>query len=43
MFARVDDEPEIDEYGDSVLTTSLDKLINWGRKNAIWPMSFGLA
>ena len=43
LFARVDDEPELDEYGDSVLTTSLDKLINWGRKNAIWPMSFGLA
>ena len=23
--------------------TSLDKVINWARKNAIWPMSFGLA
>jgi NADH-quinone oxidoreductase subunit B len=43
LFARVDDEPELDEYGDSVLTTTLDKLISWGRKNAIWPMSFGLA
>jgi NADH-quinone oxidoreductase subunit B len=43
LFARVDVEPEFDEYGDSVLTTSLDKLISWGRKNAIWPMSFGLA
>ena len=43
LFARVDDEPIDDEYGDSVLTTTLDKLISWGRKNAIWPMSFGLA
>src|SRR6185369_5907148 len=44
LFARVDDEPEaMDEFGQSILTTSLDKVINWARKNAIWPMSFGLA
>ena len=44
LFARVDDEPEpLDEFGQSILTTSLDKVINWARKNAIWPMSFGLA
>ena len=27
---------------DLILTT-IDKAINWGRKNSIWPMSFGLA
>jgi NADH-quinone oxidoreductase subunit B len=44
LFARVDDEPApLDEFGQSILTTSLDKVINWARKNAIWPMSFGLA
>ena len=43
LFARVDTEPETDPYGESVLTTTLDKAINWARKNSIWPMSFGLA
>jgi NADH-quinone oxidoreductase subunit B len=44
LFARADEEPEPDDgFGDTLLITSLDKLINWARKNAIWPMSFGLA
>jgi NADH-quinone oxidoreductase subunit B len=42
LFTRIDQEPQAD-YSDSVLTTSLDKAINWARKNSIWPMSFGLA
>ncbi len=29
--------------GDGVITTSLDKLVNWSRKSSIWPMTFGLA
>jgi len=28
---------------DSILFTTLDKAINWARKNSLWPMSFGLA
>jgi NADH-quinone oxidoreductase subunit B len=43
LFARVDQEPETDEFGETVVTTTLDKAINWARKNSIWPMSFGLA
>src|SRR3974390_3480796 len=43
LFARVDQEPEPDEYGESIITTTLDSAINWARKNSIWPMSFGLA
>ena len=28
---------------DSILFTTLDQAVNWGRKNSIWPMTFGLA
>ncbi len=43
LFARIDQEAEEDPLGEVLLTTTVDKLINWGRKNSIWPMSFGLA
>ena len=38
--------PEIpvpEELQGLVSVTSLDKIYNWGRKNSIWPMMFGLA
>lgn len=28
---------------DGIVLTSLDKAVNWVRKNSIWPMTFGLA
>jgi len=29
--------------GDNILTTIADKFINWGRKNSLWPLTFGTA
>ena len=42
LFDRVD-EHSLSGFEDSILFTTLDKAINWGRKNSIWPMTFGLA
>jgi NADH-quinone oxidoreductase subunit B len=32
-----------EKLGDSVFTTKLDQLVNWSRKNSLWPMPFGTA
>jgi NADH-quinone oxidoreductase subunit B len=42
LFGRIDDE-SVHEFSDSFLLTTVDSVINWGRKNSIWPMAFGLA
>ncbi|MEE9168657.1 MAG: NADH-quinone oxidoreductase subunit B family protein [bacterium] len=31
------------KLGDNIFTTQIDKFINWGRKNSLWPMPFGTA
>ncbi|MQF83009.1 NADH-quinone oxidoreductase subunit B [SAR202 cluster bacterium AD-802-E10_MRT_200m] len=35
------DIPE--EFRRNLMVTSLDTLVNWGRKSAVWPLAFGLA
>ena len=42
LFSRIDEEFDA-SLQDTVFTTSLDKALNWARKNSLWPMSFGLA
>jgi NADH-quinone oxidoreductase subunit B len=42
LFARVDNE-DAASVPEGIITTTIGKAINWGRKNSIWPMSFGLA
>ncbi|WP_416306920.1 NuoB/complex I 20 kDa subunit family protein [Neptunicella sp. SCSIO 80796] len=38
------DDPQIrEEVKRNVLFTSLSNMINWGRKNSIWPFNFGLS
>jgi NADH-quinone oxidoreductase subunit B len=32
-----------DDLKSNLLVTSVDALVNWGRKSALWPVSFGLA
>ena len=32
-----------DDLKRNLAVTSLDALVNWGRKSAVWPLSFGLA
>src|SRR4029079_7913369 len=35
---------ELDQHvEDSLLTTTLDRALNWARSNALWPATFGLA
>jgi len=36
-------ETPADPRRDGWLTTQLDHYVNWGRKNALWPMPFGTA
>ena len=32
-----------DDLKRSILVTSVDTILNWGRRNAVWPLTFGLA
>ena len=42
LFTKIDAE-HYNETPDGILLTTVSAAINWGRKNSIWPMTFGLA
>ncbi len=46
LFERLDNESVANATAaatEGLVLTTLDKALNWARKNSIWPMSFGLA
>ncbi len=46
LFEQLDNESVTSAAAaasEGVVLTTLDKAVNWARKNSIWPMSFGLA
>jgi NADH-quinone oxidoreductase subunit B len=46
LFERLDNESMAQASAaasEGVVLTTLDRAVNWARKNSIWPMSFGLA
>ena len=30
-------------FDDNIITTNVDKILNWARQSSLWPMGFGLA
>ena len=42
---QIVDDPLVvpNDLNKNVLVTSVDSLVSWGRKNAMWPVTFGLA
>jgi NADH-quinone oxidoreductase subunit B len=43
MVSQMDQELRIQLSKQGIVTTTLEELYNWGRKNSVWPMTFGLA
>ncbi len=37
----LEDPDELEEFG--IVTTSADTIINWGRRNSLWPLTLGLS
>jgi NADH-quinone oxidoreductase subunit B len=39
----MDQELKIELSKNGIVTTTFEELYNWGRKNSVWPLTFGLA
>jgi NADH-quinone oxidoreductase subunit B len=39
----IDDNLKREMQHQGIVTTTIEELYNWGRKNSVWPMTFGLA
>ncbi len=39
----MDEQLKIELSKQGIFTTTLEELYNWGRKNSVWPLNFGLA
>ena len=42
-MSEIDEKLRTELQRQGIWVTSMQELYNWGRKNSIWPMSFGLA
>ena len=40
---QMNPEPQIKPAHEGVILTTVEELYNWGRKNSLWPLQFGLA
>jgi NADH-quinone oxidoreductase subunit B len=40
---RMDQELKIELSKNGIVATTFEELYNWGRKNSVWPLTFGLA
>jgi NADH-quinone oxidoreductase subunit B len=43
MTEQIDEKLRVEMQRQGVCVTSMQELYNWGRKNSIWPLQFGLA
>ncbi|HVJ08026.1 MAG TPA: NADH-quinone oxidoreductase subunit B [Acidisarcina sp.] len=39
----IDEQLKLEMSRQGIFTTTLEELYNWGRKNSVWPLTFGLA
>ncbi len=43
VMPKTEEEAMREELEQGILFTSVEKMVNWGRANSIWPLGFGLA